>query len=45
MTCASCLHSRYQHGDKRLWCALHQGPCLRVCADFTYEPGTDEGCA
>ena len=40
--CHSCEHSRYQLGDKRLYCVEHKGPCVRRCPQFEREPGTEE---
>ena len=45
MTCElSCWSCRHVHptGQKRMFCALHKGPCVRRCVNFDYEPGADE---
>lgn len=41
LTCLSCSHVRATN-DKRPYCALHKGPCVRRCPQFQYEPGSDE---
>jgi len=41
MTCLSCRHSIGADGG--IWCQLRQSPAVRRCAEFEYEPGTDEG--
>lgn len=42
LTCRSCVHSRHQLGEKRLYCTKNRGPCVRRCDQFDYAPGTDE---
>ena len=43
MTCLSCRHSIGTDGAlSLLWCQLHGTPAVRRCAEFWYEPGTDE---
>ena len=42
VTCFSCRHSQYRYIEVRLWCLLHQGPCVKRCPQFEREPGTDE---
>lgn len=42
MTCLSCTHIRYRHGE-RMYCALHLGPAIHRCPQFEYLPGSDEG--
>ena len=41
LSCWSCRHVR-PTGQKRMFCALHKGPCVRRCVNFDYEPGADE---
>ena len=41
MTCLSCRHSI--GAEVGLWCQLNGAPAVRRCAEFCYEPGTDEG--
>lgn len=38
MTCDACTHSAWSPAGGR-WCGLHRTVAVRLCGDFTYEPG------
>lgn len=47
LTCRSCEHSIHRaFGQEiflgRLWCGLKNALALHRCAEFVFEPGTDE---